>query len=86
MSYLGKDGVNLHPRYVSRIGNLTLFAGELNISASNNPYRRKKKAHAQSAFTLTKTLPVEYSQFRFKQVEQRSNDLADLALRIWPTV
>ena len=39
VSYLGKDAVNLHPRYVSRIGNLTLFAGELNISASNNPYR-----------------------------------------------
>ena len=86
VSYLGKDAVNLHPRYVSRIGNLTLFAGELNISASNNPYRRKKKAHVQSAFTLTKTLPAEYSQFRFKQVEQRSNDLADLAIRIWPAV
>ena len=86
VSYLGKDGVNLHPRYVSRIGNLTLFAGELNISASNNPYRRKKKAYAQSAFTLTKTLPVKYSAFRFKQVEQRSKDLADLALRIWPAI
>ena len=86
VSYLGKDAVNLHPRYVSRIGNLTLFAGELNISASNNPYRRKKKAHAQSAFTLTKTLPVKYSGFRFKQVEQRSKDLADLALSIWPAI
>ena len=86
VSYLGKDAVNLHPRYVSRIGNLTLFAGELNISASNNPYRRKKKAHAQSAFTLTKTLPVKYSEFRFKQVEQRSKDLADLALSIWPAI
>ena len=71
---------------MSRIGNLTLFAGELNISASNNPYRRKKKAHVKSAFTLTKTLPVKYSEFRFKQVEQRSKDLADLAISIWPAI
>ena len=86
VDYLGKDAANLHPLYVSRIGNLTLFKGELNISASNNPYRRKKKAYAQSAFTLTKTLPVNYSTFRFMQVEQRSKNLADLALSIWPAI
>ena len=50
------------------------------------PIAAKKKAHAQSAFTLTKTLPMKYSEFRFKQVEQRSKDLADLALRIWPAI
>ena len=75
-----------HPRYVSRIGNLTLFAGDLNIGASNNPYRRKKAAHAQSAFALTKALPVKYPEFRFKQVESRSQVLADLALTIWPAI
>ena len=29
---------------------------------------------------------MDNSQFRFKQVEQRSKDLADLALRIWPAI
>ena len=29
VTYLGDDAVNRHPRYVARIGNLTLFAGEL---------------------------------------------------------
>jgi hypothetical protein len=86
VAYLGKDAVTQHPRYVSRIGNLTLFAGDLNISASNNPYRRKKAAHAQSAFALTKSLPVKYPEFRFKQVESRSQVLADLALTIWPAI
>lgn len=86
VTYLGKDAVAQHPRYVSRIGNLTLFAGELNIGASNNPYRRKKAAHAQSAFALTKELPVKYPEFRFKQVESRSQVLADLALTIWPAI
>lgn len=82
--YLGKDALNLHPRYVSRIGNLTLFAGELNIGASNNPYRRKKSAHARSAFKLTQSLPVDYPEFKFEQVDARSEALADAAVTIWP--
>jgi hypothetical protein len=38
--YLGENATELHPRYVDRIGNLTLFAGVLNIKASNNPYEK----------------------------------------------
>lgn len=84
VKYLGKDALNLHPRYVSRIGNLTLFSGDLNIGASNNPYRRKKPAHARSAFKLTQSLPVDYPEFRFEQVDARSEELADTAVAIWP--
>jgi len=86
ITYLGEQSLLQHPRYVARIGNLTLFSGELNISASNNPYHRKKQGHAQSAFKLTQTLPVEYPEFRFEQVEARSQALADLALKIWPAM
>ena len=84
VKYLGKEALSLHPRYVSRIGNLTLFSGELNIGASNNPYRRKKAAHARSAFKLTQSLPVDYPEFRFEQVDARSEALADAAVTIWP--
>ena len=86
VTYLGKDALNHHPRYVSRIGNLTLFAGELNIGASNNPYQRKKPAYLKSAFKLTQTLPAKHRDFRFLQVEKRSKELADLALKIWPAI
>lgn len=86
ISYLGANSLQLHPRYVSRIGNLTLFSGELNIGASNNPYHRKKEAHSKSAFKLTQSLPVEYPEFRFEQVDARSQALADLALKIWPAM
>jgi hypothetical protein len=82
--YLGAKSEALHPDYVSRIGNLTLFAGPLNIGASNNPYERKKTAYAQSAIKLTNSLPVEYPEFRFDQVESRSAALADLAVTLWP--
>ena len=86
VTYLGQDALNRHPHYVSRIGNLTLFAGELNISASNNPYRRKKAAYLESAFKLTQTLPADYREFKFSQVEARSATFADLALKIWPAI
>ena len=86
IAYLGDDAAHRHPRFVARIGNLTLFAGELNIGASNNPYSRKKTAYRQSAFKMTKSLPGRYQEFRFDQVEKRSQELADLALKIWPAM
>jgi hypothetical protein len=83
-SYLGSAWEAKHPQFVSRIGNLTLFAGALNISASNNPYERKKAAYLSSAIKLTNSLPAEFPDFRFEQVEKRSGDFADLAAKLWP--
>lgn len=83
-SYLGPQAAARHPRYVSRIGNLTLFAGSLNIGASNNPYERKKAAYRKSAIEVTKTLPDKFPEFRFEQVEQRSAQFAELAVTLWP--
>ncbi|MEX0642630.1 MAG: DUF262 domain-containing protein [Pirellulales bacterium] len=82
--YLGPDSEALHPDYVSRIGNLTLFAGALNIGASNNPYERKKVAYSISAIKLTNSLPQEYAEFKFEQVDDRAAELADLAVKLWP--
>lgn len=86
ISYLGPQALQQHPRYVARIGNLTLFSGELNISASNNPYHRKRGAHAQSNFKLTSVLPDEYPEFGFAEVETRSERLAERALKVWPAM
>jgi hypothetical protein len=84
--YLGDDSSRKHPLYVSRIGNLTLFAGPLNIGASNNPYERKKAAYLESAFKLTKDLPGQFVDFRFSEIDTRSEALADRALKIWPSI
>ena len=86
ITYLGDDAAHHHPRFVARVGNLTLFAGELNISASNNPYDCKEAAYRKSAFKMTQNLPDKYQEFRFEQVEERSRELADLALKIWPAM
>lgn len=83
VEYLGNGAEVLHPRYVSRIGNLTLFAGALNIGASNNPFKRKKQAYRESAISITKEL-VGMHSFRFKHVDARSRELAAEAITLWP--
>lgn len=83
VSYLGDRSEVLHPRLVSRIGNLTLFSGELNIIASNNPFLAKKAAYKKSAILLTQDL-ISMPSFKFKQVEARSAQLAELAVEYWP--
>jgi hypothetical protein len=83
VSYLGDKAEALHPKYVSRIGNLTIFSGTLNIGASNNPFMKKKQAYKESGIELTKEL-AKISQFKFKQVQQRSIDLAEIAVKLWP--
>ncbi len=81
--YLGEKAELYHPRYVSRIGNLTIFAGTLNIGASNNPFHKKRNAYNASSIKLTQEL-LQKSQFKFKDVEKRSKELADIAVELWP--
>jgi hypothetical protein len=83
VEYLGDKAESHHLKYVSRIGNLTLFAGALNIGASNNPFHKKRQAYKESGIKLTQDL-VKKSQFKFKDVDQRSRDLAAIAVEIWP--
>lgn len=84
IKYLGNNAADQHVRYVDRLGNLTLFAGVLNIQASNNPYEKKCPAFKESGLKLTNSLPVDYPEFRFEQVEVRSQLLAGKALELWP--
>ncbi|MDP8299185.1 MAG: DUF262 domain-containing HNH endonuclease family protein [Candidatus Tantalella remota] len=83
VSYLGKDAISKHPRYVDRIGNYTLLGQKLNIKASNNPFRAKKKEYTKSNIQLTQDLVTNYSIFKFKQVEERSREFAKIAIKIW---
>lgn len=82
VKYLGEGSEEKHPRYVSRIGNLTLFSGPLNIGVSNNPFRNKKKSYKESSIEITKQLAL-MSRFKFRDVEERSNEMADLAVKLW---
>jgi len=84
VSYLGDKALAKHPHYVCRLGNLTLFAGTLNIGASNHPYQRKTQAYLQSGLKMTRALPADYPEFNFDAVDQRSSKLARKAVALWP--
>lgn len=82
LSYLGENSQIRHKKYVSKIGNLTLLAAPLNIQASNNPFRKKLNSYNQSNLIITKELG-NYSNFTFTEVEKRSNEITEEALKIW---
>jgi hypothetical protein len=83
VEYLGANAETRHPKYVGRIGNLTLFAGPLNIGASNNPFARKKAAYKKSAIQMTKELAT-LGGFGFTAIDKRSKDFAAKAVALWP--
>jgi hypothetical protein len=82
-TYLGDNAEGQHRKILSKIGNLTPFSGELNVAASNNPFSGKKAGYRKSAIIMTQEL-CELPAFRFKQVDQRGKELAELALTVWP--
>lgn len=81
-TYLGENAKALHKKNVHMIGNMTLLAAPLNISASNNPFDDKKEKYVQSNIVLTKELD-DYDDFRFNEIRSRGNDLARIAIQIW---
>ena len=56
---------------------------KLNIKASNNPFRAKKKEYKKSNIHLTLEIVKNFSRFKFKQVDKRSVDFAKIAVKIW---
>lgn len=80
--YLGDGWQAKHKKYLHRIGNMTLIADELNVIASNNPFRAKRVEYKKSNIQLTRDL-ADYPQFKFRTVDDRSKELAALAAEIW---
>lgn len=82
IAYLGEKAKLKHKKYVRRIGNLTLLAAPLNIQASNNPFKRKKKSYQQSDLLITKDL-AKKTDFKFTHIDKRGEEIAKTALNIW---
>ncbi len=83
VTYLGENSEGRHPKYVSLIGNLTIVSGALNIGASNNPFLNKKKAYKESGIKLTLDL-AKYPNFKYRNIDKRSKELAATAVSLWP--
>jgi len=81
-SYLGDGWKVKHTKMLHRIGNMTLLADELNVVASNNPFKAKCVEYAKSNIQLTQEL-ANLPNFKFKQVEDRSKRFAEQAVVLW---
>ncbi|MGL2425097.1 GmrSD restriction endonuclease domain-containing protein [Helicobacter pylori] len=80
---LGENFEAIHEKYLHTIGNLTLTG--YNSEYSNKPFQEKRdmeKGFKQSLLKLNQSLK-DLESFGEKEIEERANDLADWALKIW---
>ncbi|MFI6960299.1 DUF262 domain-containing protein [Streptomyces sp. NPDC050255] len=80
-----------HEAWVNRIGNLTLLNGRKNQSMSNLPYSQKSSIYDESILLVTAETGTsriwnsETDWWRVEGIMERQEDLAALALNIWPS-
>lgn len=80
---LGENFQAIHDKYLHTIGNLTLTG--YNPEYSNKSFQEKrdmKNGFKQSSLKLNQSLK-DLEVFGEKEIEERANDLADWALKIW---
>jgi uncharacterized protein with ParB-like and HNH nuclease domain len=78
-----EEGIEaLHKENLDKIGNLTIIKGEWNISMSNRLFVEKKNDYAKSEFQITKKL-TSYDKWTFNDIENRTNEMTEDALKIW---
>ncbi|GAA7701123.1 DUF262 and DUF1524 domain-containing protein [Helicobacter pylori] len=80
---LGENFQAIHDKYLHTIGNLTLTG--YNKEYRNNSFQEKRdmeKGFKQSPLRLNQSLE-DLESFGEKEIEERANDLADFALKIW---
>ncbi|STO73793.1 Uncharacterized conserved protein [Helicobacter pylori] len=80
---LGENFQAIHDKYLHTIGNLTLTG--YNSEYNNKPFKEKRdmeKGFKQSPLRLNQSLK-DLEVFGEKKIEERANDLADWALKIW---
>lgn len=78
---LGKEYEEIHNSCLRKIGNLTLT--EDNQSLANNSFTEKQKIYAKSAAKITVTLHTYYSQWTEDEISNRTNRLAEDAVKVW---
>lgn len=79
--HLGADWQDTHELLLHTVGNLTLTG--YNSELSNDTFPAKKVRFAQSHLELN-TYFADCSDWAGEQIEERSSNLATLALSIWP--
>lgn len=65
-----------------RIGNVTLVDSRPQAAASDNPFDEKVGEYGSSDYQLTRKL-TGYDQWGFEQIQQRSEQLAEVVVDLW---
>ena len=77
-----REAARVRNQVVHQIGNLTLLTRKLNPSVSNGPWEQKRREILKySALNLNRSLQDNWNE---AQILQRSKQLLDVALKIWP--
>ena len=79
--HLGDDWATTHELWLHTLGNLTLTAYNSEISNAN--FEVKKNRFKDSHLEVNKYFQAKECWGR-KEIEERAQDLADMALKIWP--
>jgi uncharacterized protein with ParB-like and HNH nuclease domain len=70
--------------YVHRLGNLTLLTVKINNEIANKSFKDKKNiAFVPSKLEINRFVAAS-KRWSHKEIENRQNEMADLALKIWP--
>jgi len=79
--HLGQDWETTHNSCLHAIGNLTLTA--YNKTLSNGSFPDKQQIFSESHFVLNRYFS-ELTEWKKEQIEERTQHLANLALKVWP--
>lgn len=69
-------------QFRTRLGNLTILRKKQNARAGANPFKQKKRTYDSSEFIMTNKL-LEYDEWGYSQIKDRSETLAELVIKSW---
>lgn len=70
-------------RSLYRIGNITPIEIGINRDIGNVAYSQKTEAYKNSAFQITKNIPIHYSEWDENKIIARQKQMANIACGIW---
>lgn len=83
--YLDVDQNEFECVYAEMLGNVTLLERLPNAAVQNDPWdvKRQTKEYKTTQFEMTRQLRGHYTDWKAGQIEDRTDDLAELAAGIW---
>jgi len=81
--YLGEDATNINlPTIVDTIGNLSLNSRNANSTFGQKPFEEKKSLYSSSS-ALAKDIKNRSGVWNIEAIQNRSKDLAKIAINVW---